>query len=77
MKSELGKMEGNEVLNGTQDTYLIEQDVPDLVEFLVSGSQHAFKQEKRRMHCLEAQHTYTSGLTTSDDLYHKNAFLFC
>ncbi len=55
MKSELGKMEGNEVLSGTQDTYLIEQDVPDLVEFLVSCSQHAFKQEKRRMHCLEAQ----------------------
>ena len=38
MKSELGKMEGNEVLSGTQDTHLVEQDVPDLVECLVSGS---------------------------------------
>ncbi len=38
MKSELGKMEGNEVLSGTQDTHLVEQDVPDLVESLVSGS---------------------------------------
>ncbi len=38
MKSELGKMEGNEVLSGTRDTHLVEQDVPDLVECLVSGS---------------------------------------
>ncbi len=38
MKKELGKMEGNEVLSGTQGTYLVEQDVPDLVECLVSGS---------------------------------------
>ncbi len=38
VKSELGKMEGDGVLSGTQDTHLLEQDVPDLVECLVSGS---------------------------------------
>ncbi len=38
MKCEFGKIEGNEVLSGTQDTHLVEQDVPDLVECLVSGS---------------------------------------
>lgn len=38
MKSELGKMEGSEVLSEAKDRYLVEKDVPDLVESLVSGS---------------------------------------
>ncbi len=38
MKSEFGKMEGNEVLSGTQDAHLVEQDVPYLVEILTPGS---------------------------------------